>query len=56
MSVEVPPPYNPVSPQQWSEELVDYLTRQFASITAILDDQQAQLDSLDARVTALETP
>lgn len=32
MSIEKPPPYNPNNPQQWAEELVDYLIRRLAEI------------------------
>lgn len=39
MSKEFPPPYNPDNPQQWAEDLNDYLTRNLS-----LTPQKVQSD------------
>lgn len=47
MSVESPPPYSDSNPQQWAEDLIDYLIRQIAK-------KDTEIVELQDRVTALE--
>ena len=56
MSKELPPPYNPENPQQWAEDLNDYLTRNL-SLTPqkVLSDKATEngIVLFDASVLAL---
>ena len=47
MTQEAPPPYNKENPQQWSEQLVDYLLRRFAQVERDLADIRDRLEVLE---------
>ena len=56
MSKEFPPPYSPDNPQQWAEDLNDYLTRNLALTPQKVSTDKANENGIvlfDASVLAL---